>query len=318
MDGLLVVDKPAGPTSHDVVARMRRVLGERRMGHTGTLDPGATGVLPLVVGRATRLARFLSGRDKTYEAVVRLGVATETYDAEGAPVGARHDGAWPSREEIACALEAFRGVFVQRPPAFSAKKMDGRRSYAVARAGSRAGAPVAPAATTVTAHQLDMLGIDVDRVTLRIVCSAGFYVRSLANDLGERLGVGAHLTALRRTHSGDLSLDDALSLEVAERDPHAARGAMIPLDRMLDGFRAIVLSESGALRAVHGRDVGPEDIAQGSVMADVSFCLPTSDTPFHLPSGDTPFRLMDSGGRLLGIGEPTGTGGLLHPSVVLV
>jgi tRNA pseudouridine55 synthase len=318
MDGLLVVDKPAGPTSHDVVARMRRVLGERRMGHTGTLDPRATGVLPLVVGRATRLARFLSGRDKTYQADVRLGVATETYDAEGPPVGARHDGAWPSREEIACALEAFRGVFVQRPPAFSAKKIGGRRSYAVARAGSRASTPTVPAPTTVTAHQLDLLGVDGDRVTLRIVCSAGFYVRSLANDLGERLGIGAHLTALRRTHSGDLSLDDALPLELAERDPGAARNAMIPLDRMLDGFRAIVLSETGALRAAHGRDVGPADIAEGSVMADTSFPPPIAHALLQLPPGGTPFRLMDRSGRLLGIGEPTGSAGLLHPSVVLV
>src|SRR5712691_12490961 len=129
MDGLLVIDKPAGPTSHDVVARMRRVLGERRIGHTGTLDPNASGVLPLVVGRATRLAKFLSGGDKTYEAVVHLGVATDTYDAEGAPVGAAWAGPPPAREDIEQVLAGFRGTFMQQPPAYSAKKVDGERSY---------------------------------------------------------------------------------------------------------------------------------------------------------------------------------------------
>src|SRR5438309_6499757 len=126
MDGLLVVDKPSGPTSHDVVARMRRILRERRIGHTGTLDPAATGVLPLVVGRATRLARFLSASDKTYEAAIRLGISTDTCDAQGGPVGAAHQGPWPSRDEIDRALDAFRGQFLQHPPAFSAKKIAGR------------------------------------------------------------------------------------------------------------------------------------------------------------------------------------------------
>src|SRR5437762_10622266 len=137
MDGLLVIDKPAGPTSHDVVVRIRRVLGERRVGHTGTLDPAATGVLPLVLGRATRLARFLSAGEKSYEAVVRLGIATDTQDAEGVATGAAHAGPFPARQAIDSALDAFRGTFLQQPPAYSAKKIDGRRSYRLARARSR-------------------------------------------------------------------------------------------------------------------------------------------------------------------------------------
>ena len=137
MDGLLIVDKPAGPTSHDVVARVRRALGVRRIGHTGTLDPAATGVLPLVLGRATRLARFLSASDKAYEAVVHLGVATDTNDAEGAAAGPSYQGPLPSREVIDRALDAFRGTFLQQPPAYSAKKIDGQRSYRLARAASR-------------------------------------------------------------------------------------------------------------------------------------------------------------------------------------
>ena len=133
MDGLLVIDKPTGPTSHDVVARVRRVLAERRIGHTGTLDPAASGVLPLVLGRATRLARFMSGSTKSYEAVVRFGQATDTYDAEGLPAGARSTAAVPTRSQIESALDAFRGTFQQQPPAFSAKKIGGRRSYETAR-----------------------------------------------------------------------------------------------------------------------------------------------------------------------------------------
>jgi predicted methyltransferase len=133
MDGLLIIDKPPGPTSHDVVARVRRALGERRIGHTGTLDPAATGVLPLVLGRATRLARFLSASDKSYEAVVRLGVATDTQDAEGAASGPRYEGPLPSHAMIDRALDSFRGTFLQQPPAFSAKKIDGERSYRTAR-----------------------------------------------------------------------------------------------------------------------------------------------------------------------------------------
>ena len=138
MDGLLIIDKPAGPTSHDVVARMRRALHEPRIGHTGTLDPAATGVLLLVLGRATRLARFLSASDKSYEAVVRLGFSTDTLDARGRTTGPVSQASLPSREAIDAALDAFRGTFLQQPPAFSAKKIDGTRSHKLARARMRA------------------------------------------------------------------------------------------------------------------------------------------------------------------------------------
>src|SRR5258708_28289132 len=148
MDGLLVADKPSAPTSHDVVARMRRALSETRIGHTGTLDPLATGVLLLVVGKATRLAKFLSASDKSYDAVVRFGFATDTADAQGRPLGPASDRAMPSREAIEAALDAFRGTFLQQPPAFSAKKIDGQRSYKLARDArlnpSRHDAPALP------------------------------------------------------------------------------------------------------------------------------------------------------------------------------
>jgi tRNA pseudouridine55 synthase len=206
MDGLLIVDKPSGPTSHDVVARLRRVLREKRIGHTGTLDPMATGVLVLVVGKATRLAKFLSASDKSYDAIVRFGFATDTNDAQGRPVGPVIDGAAPPREAIDAALDAFRGTFMQQPPAFSAKKVDGHRSYKLARSARALPAhpappapPALPAPTTVTTHRIDILKVDADTLALRVDCSAGFYIRSLAHDLGQRLGVGAHLAALRRT-----------------------------------------------------------------------------------------------------------------------
>ena len=316
MDGLIVIDKPSGPTSHDVVARMRRALGERRVGHTGTLDPAATGVLPLVLGRATRLARFLSARDKRYEAVIRLGVATDTCDAQGAPSGTPHDGPWPSHDEIDRALDAFRGTFVQRPPAFSAKKIDGRRSHRLARA-ARGAAVALPAPVFVTARTIDIASVDGDCVTLLIDCSAGFYVRSLAHDLGDRLGIGAHLLALRRTRSGDLTLADALPLDVAERDRDAARAAVIPLDRMLPGLLAVVLTDAGAQRVAHGRNLGSADIAEGGGERGVRIPVSARHVGLEAPAPQC-VRLMTQGGRLLGIAEPTETPGLLHPSVVLV
>jgi tRNA pseudouridine55 synthase len=315
MDGVLVIDKPAGPTSHDVVARLRRVLRERRIGHTGTLDPAATGVLPLVVGRATRLARFLSATDKRYDAVVRLGVSTDTYDAEGAIVGAPFGGEWPSRDALATALDAFRGRFLQQPPAYSAKKISGTRAYVLARRRSvRGTAPETnrpgmaglvtdsrdvPDAVTVTVHALELLTVDGDRLTLRLVCSAGFYVRSLAHDLGLRLGTGAHLAALRRTRSGEFGIEQALPLALAERDRDAALAALVPLDRMLGSVAAVVLTEKGARHAASGRDLGPDDVS----------------SPW--PAALALVRLVDPSGHLVGIGNPARTPGFLHPSVVL-
>ena len=156
LDGLLVVDKPVGPTSHDVVARVRRLLGERRIGHTGTLDPLASGVLLLVIGRATRLAQFLNTDAKRYEATIRLGFATDTYDATGRPTTAAFDGAMPTRDRIEAALDAFRGTFLQQPPAFSAKKIGGRRSYRLARAHQKPAEPALPTPVAVNVTDLSV------------------------------------------------------------------------------------------------------------------------------------------------------------------
>ena len=312
MDGLLVIDKPAGPTSHDVVARLRRVLDERRIGHTGTLDPAASGVLPLVLGRATRLARFLSAGDKSYEAVIRVGVSTDTYDGEGTAVGTTHDGVCPSREVIEAALGAFRGSFLQQPPAYSAKKIAGRRSYKIARARARnrsehEGPGDLPEPVRVFVHRLDLVALDADTVTLRVDCSAGFYVRALAHDLGQSLGPGAHLAALRRTGSGDFTLADALSFEAAERDHDMACRSIVPLAQMLPRWLSVVLTDQGARLAAHGRDVGPDDITSG-VPPGLSAPAPAQQA----------VKMLDRQGELIAIGEPGESPGLLHPSIVLV
>ncbi len=180
---------------------MRRALREERIGHAGTLDPLATGLLPLVLGRATRLAQFLTASDKSYIATVRLGFSTETADAQGRTIGLVYQGAWPSRAIVDAALESFRGAVLQQPPAYSAKKIEGRRSYALARAGTAA-TQVLPSPVSVVAHHIEVDDVTGDQVTLTVDCSAGFYVRALAHDLGARLGTGAHLTALGRTKSG--------------------------------------------------------------------------------------------------------------------
>ena len=314
MDGVLVIDKPVGPTSHDVVARMRRILEERRVGHTGTLDPGASGVLPLVIGRATRLARFLSASEKRYEAVIRVGVATDSYDAEGTRLANTWDGRRPSREAIDAALDAFRGSFLQRPPAYSAKKIAGRRSYKTARAArsGRSDLPDPsrlPAAVAVTVHRLEVLQLEDNLLTLRVDCSAGFYVRSLAHDLGQRLGTGAHLAGLRRTRSGDFILADALPLASVEQNPDLARRAIVPLAQMLPRWSSVVLTDDGARRVAHGRDVGPEDFAAApapGARPDLSTAPPPA------------VRLLDRRGELIALAEPAQSPGLLHPSVVLV
>ena len=299
MDGLLIIDKPAGPTSHDVVSRMRRLLREKRIGHTGTLDPMATGVLLLVVGRATRLSQFLTASDKSYEAVVRLGFATDTADAEGQPVGPVSRAALPPRETIEAALDEFRGTFLQQAPAFSAKKIDGTRSYKLARA--QPAVPALPAPASVTAHAIDIVSADGDSVTLRVDCSAGFYVRSLAHDLGQRLGIGGHHAALRRTRSGDFTLEQAISLDTLERDAQLAIDGLVPLAEMLPAFASVTLTAEGVLRATHGRELGPADTERG-----LAGCASTI------------VRLLDQSGQLVGIAEPVGSSALLRPSVVLM
>lgn len=211
MDGLLVVDKPGGMTSHDVVHRLRRITGERSIGHLGTLDPMATGVLPLMLGRYTRLAQFFSSAEKSYTGTIRFGFATDTYDAEGEMVGERVEPSL-TLEGVRLAAARFRGAMEQMPPVFSAKKVAGVPAYKMARAGK----PVELKPAKIEISSFEILGLDGAEAHFAMTVSAGGYVRSVAHELGCDLGCGAHLISLRRTQAGPFTLQHAHRLEELE------------------------------------------------------------------------------------------------------
>lgn len=311
LDGLLVIDKPEGPTSHDVVARTRRLLKTKRVGHTGTLDPMATGVLPLVLGRATRLAQFLTASDKRYRAVVRLGQATDTYDKLGSA-----DGPACEVDVTDAALEAalvrFRGPFLQTPPAYSAKKIGGVSAHRLARAGEA----VVPQAVPVTVHELSLVARDGALVTLDVRAAAGFYVRSLAHDLGQALGCGGHLEALRRTASGELTEADAVPLGQFEQDPAAGRARIIPMARLLPHFPAVRVTAEGAVRVRRGQALRPFDLSRESApMPEPVLEEDASGDAAKRP--EMLVRVLGPAGDLLALARPL-PAGLLHPGLVLV
>jgi len=300
MDGVLVVDKPAGPTSHDIVDRVRRALREKRVGHTGTLDPFATGVLALCVGKATRLARFLAGGTKEYRACVRLGFATTTDDLTGEPIG-EPAATQVAPEALRAALAALVGRYDQVPPAFSARHVSGRRSYELARRGEAAARP----ATAVTVHAIELVSFAGDRLEVDVRCSAGTYVRAIARDLGERLGVGAHLTALRRTRSGEFDLAQA----VPGDDLTEAPRRLIPMAALLPELPVVKVPAASLKLVRDGRELGPEAVSgfPSEALARV--------------------RLLDEAGSLIGLAVPRGlepgSGSLprfpqLHADVVLL
>lgn len=251
---VLPVDKPEGPTSHDVVAEARRGLGTRRVGHTGTLDPFASGLLLLCVGRATRLAEYLSGFDKSYEATARLGQRTDTLDLQGEVL--EESNGWDRLDAagIAAALAAFQGELDQIPPQFSAKKVEGVAMHRRARRGER----VELAACRVKVHSIELVSVDLPHVSFRMNCSSGTYVRSIARDLGDELGVGAHLTALRRTSVGSFSVSEAIAID-ALSDPEAVRRHAIDPLAALGHLPAIEVDAQAARRLVLGQTLVHED-----------------------------------------------------------
>ena len=291
MHGVLVVAKPAGPTSHDVVALVRRLASTRRIGHGGTLDPFASGVLPLFLGGATRLVEYHLADDKAYRATICLGASSTTDDLDGelTPLG----GAVPDRVAFEAALATFVGRQEQRPPSYSAVQVGGRRAYAMARAGEQ----VELASRTVEIKALELLEWDerdperpIAIVDVR--CSAGTYVRALARDLGERLGCGAYLGGLTRTASGPFTLEGARSLDdlraaAASGGPEGIRALLLPPDTGLDALPAVTLTESEIADAAKGRFVRPA----GGLAA--------------VPAG-MPLRLLDPAGTVIGIGRRDG------------
>ena len=308
-DGVLIVDKPAGLTSHDVVARVRRSLDIRRVGHLGTLDPMATGVLPLVVGKATRLASLLSPGRKTYDGLMRLGVVTDTYDMTGRIADdcrarmAGGDPAPPPAEAVGRAAEAFKGTFLQRPPPYSAKRIKGVRAYRLARRNR----PVAPEPVEVTVHALDIIAVTPTHVRCRVTCDPGFYMRALAHDLGVSLGCGAALEALRRERNGTFDLGDAIPLDHLDQPAAVVAERLIPIGDLLPEVPRLILTPHGATRARHGNDLTAADV----VSSDRAW----SDTP--LPEADALARLYDSEGTLLAIAR-SDAARILHPTIVVV
>jgi len=240
-----LVDKPAGMTSHDVVQRVRRVLGLRAVGHTGTLDPFATGLLVLLLGRATRLARFLDRQTKQYLATARLGVQTSTDDLTGTVTAQSSHWELVSRSTLERELGGLEGEQLQRPPQFSAKQVAGERSYRKARRGEVAS--LEPARVTV--HRIELIEYRPPDVTFRAEVSTGTYIRALARDLGERLGVGAHLTELRRQAIGSLRVEDAVSLEQLGPD------AVMPAHAVLPDLPRVELDATARNAVAHGQAV---------------------------------------------------------------
>jgi tRNA pseudouridine55 synthase len=257
----LLVDKPAGPTSHDVVARARRAFGIRAVGHAGTLDPFATGLLVLVLGSATRLARFVEAEPKTYLATALLGVRTATDDATGEVVARREPDAWPPRNAVEQALGRLVGTQLQRPPVYSAKLVGGQRSYRLARKG----AEVALEPVEITVHGIGLTDYQPPLVSFRATVSSGTYVRALGRDLGEALGLGAHLTSLRREAIGPFHVARAVTLDRLD-----GGAPIIPPETLVAGLPRVELGEDEVAAVTHGRMVHREGTTDGeaALLAD--------------------------------------------------
>jgi tRNA pseudouridine55 synthase len=251
LNGVIVIDKPEDWTSHDVVAKVRRIARTKKVGHLGTLDPIATGVLPLVIERATRLAQFYTRSDKVYEGVVRFGWSTASYDRAGEPTSEKLD-VTIGAEQLEEALSHFRGAFEQRPPAVSAKKVEGKRSYDLAREGKA----VELAAVPIQVYELTVLSLDGKQAQLRVHCSGGTYMRSIAHDVGQLLGCGAHLTELRRHSSGEFTLERACTLEQLEALAAESRleQAIVPAGQLLPDFPSVFVDDVTIAHIRNGRN----------------------------------------------------------------
>jgi tRNA pseudouridine55 synthase len=293
VDGVIVVDKEEGWTSHDVVSKMRRIANSKKIGHLGTLDPIATGVLPLVIGRATRLAQFYTRSDKIYEASIRFGFATDTYDRGGSPTSSVTEPA-VGAEDLERLLDNFRGEIMQAPPPVSAKKVDGVRAYELARRQMPVDLPPAP----VRIYELTLLEVRGSEARLRARCSGGTYLRSIAHDLGQALGCGAHLRDLRRMASAEFTLERAHTIPQLQQLAAENRlgEALIPCARMLPDFPSVYVEPPAAGQIRQGRN------------------FPVS--PFRVQQGTRYVKAVSSDGELIAIGEAV-LPNLYHPVVVL-
>jgi tRNA pseudouridine55 synthase len=290
MDGVLVVDKPAGITSHDAVIKVRKILGIKRIGHLGTLDPLATGVLPLVVGRATRLAQFFREREKVYAGVMRLGFATDTYDRLGEPITPEVEPD-ATLEEVEAVFRELSGEHEQQPPPVSAKKVGGVAAYKLVRRNQ----PVELPLVRVRVQEFALESLELPQARFRVRCSGGTYVRSLIHDAGRRLGCGAHITELRRLASGEFSEREAITLERLRELHEAGRAseALVAAETLLPEFPPYKLPPAAVGDVLHGRDFRP---------------FP----PVAWPR----IKVLAPNGQLLAIAERA-SAGFYHPSIVL-
>ena len=293
MNGEIVVDKPQGWTSHDVVGKMRRLAGTKAVGHLGTLDPMATGVLPLVLNKATRLSQFYMKADKSYDGTIVLGQATNSYDADGEPVGEAVTRTF-DLPEIEEKLEHFRGVIQQMPPAVSAKKINGVPAYKLARKNE----PVVLQPVQVTIHKLEVLGLEGNQLRIHVECSGGTYIRSIAHDLGVALGCGAHLGSLRRVRSCEFDIAQARTIEELTQLSVEGRlsEALISTAHLLPDFPSERVNEEVARLIRHGRDF--------------------NTSPFNIPRDAKYVKAVDDAGEIIAIGEAR-LPNLYHPMLVL-
>ena len=273
MNGILLVDKPQGWTSHDVVAKLRGVLGERRIGHSGTLDPMATGLLVVFLGRATRAVQFAEAHEKTYLADMRTGIVTDTQDITGEVL--KTSGIRPKREDLLSVLPEFTGELMQLPPMYSAVKINGQRLYKLARNGVEIQRQPRP----ITIGELSLLGEGEGDFSLRIRCSKGTYIRTLVNDIGEKLGCGAALSSLRRITSGDFSISQAYTLEqiIQAAEESRAEGLLLPVDSLFSLYPPLSVNDE-----------------------QLKKCLCGSSVPIAEPDGEYRFYAPDGSFLLLG------------------
>ena len=293
LDGVLLLDKPVGLSSNDALMRAKRLYTAKKAGHTGTLDPLASGLLPLCFGEATKFSQDLLDADKTYEATMRLGIRTTTGDAEGEALETRDVNC--DFAAINGALAQFRGDIVQVPPMYSALKRDGKPLYEYARAGQT----VEREGRNVTIHALELLACELPDVTFRVTCSKGTYVRTLAEDIGEALGCGAHLVALRRTGVGSLTLEHSVTLDALSDAEQGERDAWLqPVDALLSTFPSVQLDTEATRRFLHGQRLRLAE-------------LPAIDSQ---PGARV--RVYGDGGRLLGVAKAAD--GVLAPERLVV
>jgi tRNA pseudouridine55 synthase len=306
MDGLILVHKPQNLTSHDVVAKIRKILNIKKAGHFGSLDPLATGLLVIAVGKATRLFPFYVKEDKAYEGQIRLGYSTDTYDSFGKPTSEEADRL-PDEKQILTSLKKFEGEIEQIPPLFSAKKYKGKPLYALAREKKE----IKLSPSNVIVYKFQMIRYDPPLIDIEVECSSGTYIRSLAHDLGEMLRCGAHLCQLKRTKVGNLHLKDCSSLEKIESLAQEGKAykVLLPLEDLLSSFPKIILDKKGSTLARNGNLVTPANI--------INFSSRKEGSEERIKEEEMIFRIFDLHGTLIALARAVPEKSSLHPFLVI-